>query len=400
MSIPFDGEMADNDRVTRAFEILDSIRQMTVPSASALRGLYGDQKLDILQRNIAAFMELNRGMFGLPRQLSGNAPKKVVLTRDCIEKEQAFQEVQSSLLFGRIPAMEHMEVMYGGYAGAVIKLYKVCSTLGLKRHCGLPSVAHMNRVGAIVHYLPMDDPGSFTYAAAAAMHDGIEDLLNRAEHPDGKVHGIGRYREFIDTYIPAELQDKVKALTNHFDLLISHVEGQLRAERLFVDQENFKTVVAKTYEGNNMDLHPYIEAMYYRLDHTKVAEPVIDEVKWLFYKESYLKHLARNAHNSSDYRIYEIKGIDLSDNGLGRGALSLSSRIKNIIKHQAWIDNMRRLKPTWPPIIEMMDELQAEIIRDAEIMIVRDLIERQSSQDFLLSALLKLRKLKTVFYES
>jgi hypothetical protein len=386
------------NRYRHAIRLLDDLKHKRIPSDDVFAALYGTDMAPVLKRTIGRFLDANDALLGIPREHSYDAPSKVADTRDRIEEDVVFQDVQYSLLFGELPDQRRMENMYGRYAQDIQKAYSRFYKLNLKRHCGLPSVAHMNRVGAVVRGLPMDEEGKTTYAAAAALHDVIEDLLYRDRDDDGKPYDLSRYNEFVETMIPEDLHPQVITLTNHFDLLISYVQVVLREQDRFVSPINIQMTLEKLHNVLGLEIQPYIEKMHYLLAGVNIGGDIVEAVKWICYKETYIAEMAVRCHSYKDYRVYEIKGIDLSDNGHGRGSLALSSRVKNLIKHQIWIDSMRRCRPTWLPMMEMIQELQENILRDSEDLILRDLMEPQSHQDFVHSAMHKIRELRQILF--
>jgi hypothetical protein len=108
--------------------------------------------------------------------------------------------------------------------------------------------------------------------------------------------------------------------------------------------------------------------------------------------------MAVYTHSRGDYRTFEIKAIDLSDNGHGRDALAMSSRIKNLIKHQIYANYGVRLKSTWHGINNRVAELQEDALVHAEHLIISDLLQKQSYMDFAVSTMLKLLTLKSIFF--
>jgi hypothetical protein len=102
---------------------------------------------------------------------------------------------------------------------------------------------------------------------------------------------------------------------------------------------------------------------------------------------------------NDDYRLFEIKGIDLSDNAHGKGSLSIDARIRNINKNILWAVIGERFNSTWKPFNDHLAEIREDALQSAQYIILNDLLQPHSSLDFMMSALLKIEKLKEVFYE-
>jgi hypothetical protein len=124
-----------------------------------------------------------------------------------------------------------------------------------------------------------------------------------------------------------------------------------------------------------------------------------DTLKWECYKSLYLKGIAEDVIKNDDYRLYEIKGIDLSDNAHGKGSLSIDARIRNINKNMLWAAIGEKFESTWKPFNDHLAEIKEDTLQSAQFIILNDLLQPHSSLDFMMSALLKIEKLKEVFYE-
>ena len=101
-----------------------------------------------------------------------------------------------------------------------------------------------------------------------------------------------------------------------------------------------------------------------------------------------------------DHRIFEIKGVDLSDNAHGKGSLSIDGRIRNINKNHMWAMKGSEIQSTWLPFNNRVDEVLEDALQAAEYLILSDLLQSDSSMDFMMSALQKIKKLEDVFFQS
>ena len=128
-------------------------------------------------------------------------------------------------------------------------------------------------------------------------------------------------------------------------------------------------------------------------------ENYIQELRWKFYKDLYLNGIANESLQNDNYRIFEIKGIDLSDNAHGKDALSLDGRIRNINKNVYWSKLGFNMKSTWVPLNNHIRENMEDAYESAELIVLRGLLEPQSSLDFVTSSLLKFSKMEEVFYK-
>jgi hypothetical protein len=244
----------------------------------------------------------------------------------------------------------------------------------------------------------MDREGDAHYAAIAALHDMLEDLLEVATAPDGRPYGVSRYRAFLDRYIPQELHLHLKLITNFYDLLLHDIRVDLEARDRTFNRHNLMAGLESMYDTSPMDIHPYLEKLHYEVEGADLGGDALGAAKWLCYRDLFIYDMAVYSHGAADYRTFEIKAVDLSDNGHGREALSLSSRVRNICKQQVYVTFGQRLQSTWHAMNDRVEELQEDALVHAEHMILADLLEYQSSQDFLVSGLHKIPALQSVLF--
>ena len=140
--------------------------------------------------------------------------------------------------------------------------------------------------------------------------------------------------------------------------------------------------------------------MHYILEGASLDDDVYAQAKWICYSELYIREMAIYTHSRGDYRTFEIKAIDLSDNGHGREALALDSRIKNLLKQQIYATYASQLKSTWHGINNRVAELQDDALVHAEHLIILDFLQQQSYLDFAMSTLLKIISLRPILFTS
>jgi hypothetical protein len=56
------------------------------------------------------------------------------------------------------------------------------------------------------------------------------------------------------------------------------------------------------------------------------------------------------------------------------------------------------MQSSWKPLNDKIEEIIEDALQSAEALILNDLMQLQSSQDFIMSALHKIKKLEPVFY--
>jgi hypothetical protein len=266
----------------------------------------------------------------------------------------------------------------------------------------LPASSHLNRVGGVSIKLNFNLPGCYEYGSIAAIHDSIEDLFPLILDRNKKRYDFSRYREFIDKFIPDNLQPPIKTLTNHYNLLLSNIVRQLKDNDQAINKKNIIEQLQILLVREFDELDHYIREMHdilYNDDFDKEKD-IIEYIKWRCYNELYLKGITKSSKESGDYRIFEIKGVDLSDNAHGKDALSLEGRIRNINKSVNWANYGYGMQSTWQPLNNHIQECMEDSFLSAEVIILKDLLQPQSSMDFIMSSLIIFSKLENVFYVS
>ncbi len=391
--------LTNDQRYQTAREILDSIKRGIIPSKRLLSNLYGPELSGIAFSDIEIYITHHFPKGKKLREHLYNAPTDISDARSGIEFMPAYQKLHGRLLTGLLPDMAEVNEIYGEYSGFAMSVFESFKKYGLYRKCGLPSAAHVNRVGAISTVININDPGTRFYSAIAVGHDFIEDLLYKAVDDHGRSYDFERYDEFVEKFIPAELRDGISVLTNHYDIIIRYVIEFLddlgrginpgtityALESLI---QNKKEMWIKKYAVKTLDLISTLPA-----DGAK-----LEDIRWACYKDLYLKDLAGLSKEADNFRFYEIKSFDLSDNGHGIGSLSMEARIKNLLKQEAWAKEGYLFKTAWEPINRRIMELNEDILVFADHFVLKDLLELQSVQDFLISALYKIKRLEKIFY--
>jgi len=381
-----------------AYEIFNSFIAHKCPEIISLRKLYGDEKAEIILENIKDYFKKDKQKILIPRLHNYDAPLEILNARWKVEKNKYFQKIQSAILKNEIPSKSDLEIFYGNYADNIYKIIEIYKIMNLKRKCELSASTHLSRVGAVVYQLNMNDEGTHKYSAIAMMHDAVEDLLDYAElRKDGKIH-IEYYLSFLNDFIPKELQKSVRILTNHYNFFINFIIDKLNEDDKSISIKNILSLLEKLVVMKLGDLNEYIEKMLVLLSDIEPEGDLIESAKWECYKRLYLYGIAKASIENNDYRLFEIKGVDLSDNAHGKGALSSDAKIRNIKKNMLWGIIGYRMHSSWKPLNDKVEEIIEDALQSAECLILSDLLQPQSSQDFVMSALHKIKKMKEVFY--
>jgi hypothetical protein len=385
----------------KANELLQCIIERHCPDNKLLEGLYGARVVKELKNIIEIFLKNNQKYFLIPRKHKLNAPTKIYDARSAIESNKIYREIHTSLLMNKLPEIKHLNYFFGNYSECINNIFDLYIRSGLKRKCELPASTHLNRVGAVVFQMGMNDPNSYKYSTIAVLHDSIEDLLDYALDDDGIPLGILNYKNFLVQYLPVELQSSIKILTNHYDIIIKFIVDKLKIEDKSISKKNILSVLKFLSDLKLEELNVYIDKMTDLIDSTDLDKEndLIIAAKWACYKNLYIDNIAESSNKRDDYRLFEIKGIDLSDNSHGKDALSIDSKIKNIVKNTLWGKKGFALHSTWLPLNQHIEEILEDSLYAAEFIVLKDFLEEQSSLDFVMSALYKFEKLDLIFYD-
>jgi len=381
-----------------AAEFLESLLRKEIPAESIISKLYGAHRIRLVNEMIENFLTKNTFTGKHPRK-SLDPVTEIQQKRIELEKNLDYQNLQTKLLLGKLPELSDFKPIYGGYSSEVRRVFELFNINNLKRKCGVPAVAHLNRVASLIWAIHMDTGENFHYIATAAFHDSIEDLLNVIKDDTGMKFSVDRLDDFLTFLVPEELRRSVLMLTNIYDLILTRIATELRNEDKAFRQENILLKIDEMMSSTNRPSIPvYMKIMRDTLLNTVIEEDILQEAKWVCYKNLYINQLADYTKEIKDFRLYQIKAVDLSDNAHGREALSLEGRIKNIIKLGIWADAGFNMHSTWEPLNNYIMEVHSEALTHSRYLVIKDLLEPHSSLDFLYSSLMKIKQLESIFF--
>ncbi len=375
--------------------LLDSILRREIPDEQLLKGLFGGVTpliIDSLKKHYEAF-PMN------PKKIRRHTADSSVIAdaRAKLEDDPEYTALHSMLVNNEIPDIDLILPIYGKYSYTIQTLIALYKTYGLKRRCEIPAVAHCSRVAGLVRILGFDDPGSHKFCTVAFLHDCIEDLVGFEKSTRSDHYGLKGLEVFMNDYVPEELQPNVRLLTNHYSLILNYLNYLLTISGTQVNRNN----LLKNLEGLSTfdwSLNESVKKLFVLLDANELPEPELENAKWMCYKELYISEMAENALAMSDFRTFEIKAIDLTDNAQTSAALSLTEKLRNIIKLGIWASQGYRLHTNWTPTNNFIQELYEDALRYAEHIVISDLLQPGSKQDRFASSLYKIEQLKSIFY--
>ena len=388
-------EFKNNPKYIPAYGILRSILKREIPDNESLIEVFGNPAPAIKDHIEKYYQEFPIDKINIREHT--DCPSKISDARIKLEQNREYANLHSIILKEDIPGIEDVYPIYGEYSETVISILKMYTRHSLKRKCGIPAAAHLSRIGGIVHTLGFDKPGSAKFCTVAFLHDSIEDLISYEEHLPADHHGLKGLEKFIDKHIPKELQSHVALLTNQYSLILNYLNYLLTLS----DKKSNKKNLIKSIDGLrywDWSLKSKVEKLSDLLNSGELDEPVLGSANWQCYKYLYIKEMADDALAESDFRTFEIKAIDLSDNAHSRGALSMKEKLKNIIKLGIWANQGYKLHTNWKPMNNFVQELLEDALIYSENLIIKDFLEPVSKQDYFVSALHKIEKLRSIFY--
>jgi len=389
-----------NKNFTIAYSILTNILKLNCPPKELLSQMYGEDKSEMLHIIIEDFMK-TYGLYNkIPQKHKFDAPQDIVLARKEVERNKTYQQIHSQILMNKLPEKKLLEKFYGSYSIYVYTIIEKYLKLNLKRKCEISAASHLNRVGVVVFQLKMNSEERYDYSTVGIMHDSIEDLFKFEKNESSGKADIGKYNEFIKRYIPEDLEKHLKILTNHYNLILDYIIKQLDIKDSAISVNNILEELKAFYDIENEDISVYAVKLQNLLESFDYEKNLIDELKWECYKELYISGILGSIKTEKDHRIFEIKGVDLSDNAHGKGSLSIEGRIRNIKKNHMWAMKGSEIKSTWLPFNHRVQEVKEDALQSAEYLILADLLQSDSSMDFMMSALQKIKKLEDVFFQS
>jgi hypothetical protein len=380
-----------------ARELLDSLLKGEIPDEKILKKLYKNlykKIIEITQKTITK-------PTSVIRQHDNATPIMIADARLSIGKDKAYQNIQNSLLRYEVPDKKYLKKFFGEYSNNVSNAYKIFIEAKKLRKSGISMTCHHNRVACTSYKLIKDNPEAQRYAAIAALHDFIEDLMYSIKDDEGKRYTIENYQEFLDKFLPKELQEPIKLLTNHYDMILKYVDYHLdrRGKRFSKDNvlEFLKNLDYETYTQLKDFVRKIIDIVENSPYTEMSSKNYLEEIKWECYSKLYIPELVKISYNDKEHLLLLIKLVDLSDNNHGLDSMDIHSKIKNIRKSVMTADLISKLDGQ-NFLDAYVREIRENALIKAEFLVIKDLIHHEAVQDFFVDALLKIGLMKDVFY--
>jgi len=378
--------------------VLDSLLNKQVPDEKVLKKLYKKSYKKIIEFSERFIQE----EYGTPREHDMDAPTLISDARISVAKNKYFQTMHHELLDFKVPDKTCLKRFFGKYSDAVALSYGLFIKSKKIRKSGISMSCHHNRVACTFYELNKENPDIERYASVAALHDFIEDLMYNLKDEQGNRYTIANYQEFLDKMIPKELQDAVKLLTNHYDMILKYVDYHLDRRGKRFNKENvleflklldyqayteLKDFIVRTI--NIIESSPYEETS---------SKDYLEDIKWKCYTGLYIPEIVNMSYNDSTHLVLLIKLVDLSDNNHGLDSMDQTSKIKNVRKSVITSDLIAKLD-TAQLLSPYIREIREDALVKAEYFVLKDLMHEESCQDFFVDGLVKIHRMKDVFYE-
>ena len=309
-----------------------------------------------------------------------------------------YAELHSKYLLGCVPETEELCPMFGKYSQSVQKVVEEYISHNLKRKCFVPAACHPFRTACLVRILGFDLPGESKYTSIMMFHDAIEDLIFVMGKSSDHM-GINSTNDFINKYIPDELNGHIHLLTNYYSIILKYLAYLYTISDTKITQESIEDGLRKL-GARYSALQTHIAKLQRLISESVLTEPFLASAQWLAYKELYIRELAEASQRNSDYRIFEMKCADIADNSAALLSLSDSDRIKGIIKLGLWANIGYELHSDWRPLNNYICEIFNEAVLLARAMLLRDILSPVYKQDYFVSALEKIKRLRAVLFIS
>lgn len=376
-----------------ANNLLNTILAGDKPEVSLLNKLYTPGEVPYIIAHLEKYY--SESIPRLPVRSILDAPVGLYNAMQKISKDE-FAGLHSKYLLNQLPELAELTPMFGKFSESVQKILEQYISHNLRRKCLVPAACHPFRTACLVRILGFDKPGEFQYTSAMMLHDSVEDLIflmgKTCDHM-----GINSTSAFIDNYIPEELAEHVHLLTNYYGIILKYLAYLYTISDTKITQESIAHGL-KNLRSNDETLQKHIIKLQKLINSVVLDEPVLQSAQWIAYKDLYISELAEASVNYSDYRIFEMKCIDIADNAGALLSLSDVDRINGIIKLGLWATKGYELHTTWIPLNNYICEIFNEAVLLARSMLLRDILSPIYKQDYFVSALEKIKRLRSVLF--
>jgi len=383
------------DRYYAAKELLSSLLQGTHPDKEVLSKIYGGQLVDLMYKNFYNYVNSDLFFKGDIRLHEPNPPKEISECRERILLDSYSAGIESDLHSAKspIPSIERLEPAFGRFSSYVHENYKLLKEPSLKRKGTVYYVVHPNSVAFTVKELftpktpnsSVDMDNILISTTAGALHDSPEEL----------VTDLSNYDRFMSTMIPRELQEPVRVLTNHYDMILESAKEYFFQRQASPNKKMLIKYLSRS-GAQYKSLSYYTDRLAQFINETdslynNSKGGLLKDLKKPVYDNLYIIDFWDMSQKLNNYSHNEIKIIDLSDNSEAINHLNYESRGDSATKRQIFCDTGFS-KDNLPPHVKIhLRELQDDALTDAETIVLQEIMYgRQYNFSSAVNALVKL----------
>lgn len=390
-------KLNSDNRYHAAKELSYSLLQGTSPDYGVLVNIYDKQLVDTIRRDLDNFVNSKFFFNGTIRLHEANPPREISECRQRVKLDtEHFQPIQSMLLNyeSPVPNIEMLQPIFGKFSYYVQENYirlKEKSRKGFGPYAGHPNSVSFTVRDLFTPKIPnpaVDKDNILISIVAAALHDSLEELVN----------DLSNYDKFMSKLIPTETQDRVRILTNHYNMILDSAKKYFSSNQASPNKKMLIKYLRRS-GSEYKSLSYYTDRLTKFLNEIDISynnnskSSLLKELKKPIYDKLYIIDFWDMSQKLNNYSDNEIKIIDLSDNGVVSNVLDFEGRINSSTKRQTFCD-IGFSKENLPPHVKIhLRELQDNALTDAETIILQQILSQNDPQQeftFTVNALVKL----------
>ena len=374
------------------------------PSYEILNILFGKRTKHTLHA-LEWFWKDQELVLGNDLRKKGIDPKEIYNPRLKYEYDPIVDELDFFVHTKQKPPSDLMKIVFDEFSENVSSVYDYYVEANIIRDSGLPASTHAHNLAMTGYAMGFDYIGR----ASLAYHDVPEDLFVFLTKKYGLKTGINGYDEFFDKMIPKKLHMNVNAITNKYDLIISDIDEELKNTLLY-SKDNKPESKGLTFNKNNVldvleplfnndagSLDKYVGRTYSIVYNMEDGEFFKERLKWACYRD-YIQDMADTCVSNNDFLAYDMKGIDLWYNGIGRETVKRWNRVKTSLKAMTWVNKGYEIHTNYAPLNNHIMEVAENNLGFAYDFVAKDLIRSIFRSAFTFRALNNIKQLTPVFF--
>ncbi len=387
-----------------AYYVIRSILLQKYPPIDALNTLFGKRTKHTINA-IEWFWKNDDLVLGENLRVKGRDPQEIFKARYAKEYDPIVDELDFYVHTQQKPPKDLMNIIFDEFADSVTSVYGYYDEANLIRDSGLPASTHPHNAAMTGYAMGFD----FVGRASLAYHDVPEDLFVFLANKFNLEKGIKGYDIFMEKMIPYKLRMNVDAITNKYDLIISTIEDKLKnnivedssgrseIKGLTFNKKNSLEVLESLFNNDAGSLAKYVGRTYSIAYNLEDGDFFRERLKWACYRD-YVKDIADICVSNNDFLAFDMKGIDLYYNGIGRDVVKRWNRNKNALKAMTWVNKGYEIHTNYAPLNNHIMEVAENTLRYSYDSVAKDFIKSIFVSSFTFRALTNLKQLTPVFF--